>query len=84
MSGAPDFAGSGMLHVQVAEDCTLDGGTWHLTTDRHGAPTVQISPPGSPYVPAGRGRRIVLGLGPPPGCHHGEQSPQLSSQSRQK
>ena len=43
MSGAPDLPASGMLHVQVAEDCTLDGGTWHLTTDQRGAPTAQIS-----------------------------------------
>ncbi len=48
MSGAPDLPASGMLHVQVAEDLTLDGGTWHLTTDQHGAPTAQISPPAVP------------------------------------
>ena len=48
MSGAPDLPASGMLHVQVAEDCTLDGGIWHLATDQHGAPTAQISPPAVP------------------------------------
>jgi hypothetical protein len=48
MSGAPDLPASGMLHVQVAEDFTVDGGTWHLTTDQHGAPTAQISPPAAP------------------------------------
>ena len=48
MSGAPVLPASGMLHVQVAEDCRLDGGVWNLTTDRHGAPTAQISPPAVP------------------------------------
>ena len=48
MSGASDLPASGMLHVQVADDGTLDGGTWHLTTDQHGAPTAQISPPAIP------------------------------------
>jgi len=45
MSRTPDLPASGMLHVQVAEDCTLDGGTWHRTTDQHGERTSQISPP---------------------------------------
>ncbi|MFZ1932243.1 MAG: hypothetical protein WCB27_22030, partial [Thermoguttaceae bacterium] len=48
MSATPDLPVSGTLHVQVAEDCTLDGGEWHLTTDQHGAPTAQISPPAVP------------------------------------
>jgi len=48
MSGGPDLPASGMLHVQVAEDFTLDGGTWHLTTDQHGAPTAHINPPAVP------------------------------------
>jgi hypothetical protein len=48
MSGAPDLPASGMLHVQIPDGCTLDGGTWHLTTDQHGAPTAQISPPAVP------------------------------------
>jgi len=48
MSGGPDLPASGMLHVRVAEDCTLDGGTWHVTRDRHGAPTAQIGPPAVP------------------------------------
>jgi hypothetical protein len=48
MSGAPDLPASGMLHVQAAEDFTLDAGTWHLTTDQHGALTAQISPPAVP------------------------------------
>ena len=48
MSGAPDLPARGLLHVQVAEDFTLDGGTWHLTTDQHGEPTAQISPPAVP------------------------------------
>ena len=48
MSGVPDLPASGVLHVQVAEDCALDAGTWHLTTDQHGAPTAQISPPAVP------------------------------------
>ena len=48
MSRVPDLPASGMLHVKVAEDCMLDGGTWHVTTDQHGAPTAQISPPAIP------------------------------------
>ena len=48
MSGTSDLPASGVLHVEVAEDCRLDAGTWHLTTDQHGAPTVQISPPAVP------------------------------------
>jgi hypothetical protein len=48
MSIAPDLPASRMLHVKVAEDCTLDGETWHQTTDQHGAPTAQISPPAVP------------------------------------
>ena len=37
-----------MLHVQITEDCRLDAGTWHLTTDQHGAPIAKISPPAVP------------------------------------
>ena len=48
MSGARDLPASGMLHVQVAEDCTLDGGSWHLTTDQHGNADARISPPAVP------------------------------------
>ena len=48
MSGVPNLPASGMLHVQVAEDFTLDGGIWHLTTDQHGAPIAHISPPAVP------------------------------------
>jgi hypothetical protein len=48
MSAAPDLPASGVLHVQVAEDFTLDGGAWNLTTNQHGAPTAQISPPAVP------------------------------------
>ena len=48
MSGASDLSASGVLHVQVAEDFTLDAGTWHLTTDQHGASTAQISSPAVP------------------------------------
>ena len=48
MSGAPDLPASGMLHVRAAEDCTLDGGDWHLTTDQHGASPAQSSPPAVP------------------------------------
>ena len=48
MSGTPDYPASGMLHMRVAEDCTLDGGDWNLTTDQHGVPTAQIRPPAVP------------------------------------
>jgi len=48
MSGTPDYPARGILHMQVAEDCTLDGGAWNLTTDQHGAPTAHISPPAVP------------------------------------
>jgi len=48
MNGVPDLPANGILHVQVGADCTLDGGTWNLTTDQHGAPIAQISPPTVP------------------------------------
>ena len=65
MSGAPDLPASGMLHVQVAEDCTLDGGTWHLTTDQHGAPTATDQPSGrrnGPIENVHAGRYVGYGL----------------------
>ncbi len=46
--GTGDPTTAGILRVQVAEDFTLDGGTRNLTTDQHGAPTAQISPPAVP------------------------------------
>ena len=48
MSGTPDYPASGMLHMQVAEDCTLDSGVWSLTTDQHRNPTAHISPSAVP------------------------------------
>ena len=48
MSGATDLPASGMLHVRVTHDLLLDGGTWHLATDRQGTPIAQISPPAVP------------------------------------
>jgi hypothetical protein len=42
MSGARDVPASGMAHVQVAEDCTLDGGSWRLALARRGMPSYRI------------------------------------------
>ena len=48
MTDAPDLPTSGVLRVRVGEDLTLDGGTWHLTTDQQGVSTARISPPAVP------------------------------------
>jgi hypothetical protein len=48
MSGTPQLPTSGVLRVQVAEDLTVDGGTWHLAMDQQGAPIAHISPPAVP------------------------------------
>jgi hypothetical protein len=48
MSDTPQLPTSGVLRVQVAENLTVDGGTWRLTTDQHGTPVAQISPPAVP------------------------------------
>jgi hypothetical protein len=34
--------------VQVAEDLTVDGGTWRLATDQQGTPIARITPPAVP------------------------------------
>ena len=38
----------GVLHVRVADDLLLDGGTWNLTEDQKGRPVARITPPATP------------------------------------
>ncbi len=38
----------GVLHVRVADDLLLDGGTWNLTEDQKGRPVARIIPPATP------------------------------------
>ena len=37
-----------VLHVRVADDLLLDGGTWTLTEDQKGRPVARITPPAAP------------------------------------
>lgn len=38
----------GVLHVRVADDLLLDGGTWKLIEDQKGQPVARITPPATP------------------------------------